>query len=356
MAESSVDVTLPASENELKAASSDTGLKTASLENREQQFAVNRVVSMPLVTPVYELAPATSMQDRCSITESTCKVAEKEAEPGTAAALTLAERGSQTALTMEGLDVSAAEHRTKGCFVRLGSLSTSLRNRAFMLILNKLRQTRQNTHENLAQLHQTINLIEHVQQEKKLRSNQETLRSMWGQWSQKQEGGLRSEPGGSKDSSSQASKSTDHNSPASSSQGSGSTQLEVESKTLAMSRSLTQQLQATYLNLLSNIRGLPTHLQEKMQQVHQNMAELHRYFSSANSFQDLPGNVLNQSREKVAKAWEALDEVTDFLLQNPPVTWLVESLVSLEGELLETEEKDILKVLKHYEPQDCKDD
>ncbi|CAM4700174.1 unnamed protein product [Caretta caretta] len=436
---------------------------------------------MPLVTPVYELTPATSMQDSCSITESTCKVAEKEAEPGTAGALTLAERGSQTgpaketrstgldkgklpappqprtqvvtettepvsfketdvmlaaastvgrargagpssgpkaarasdsshphmwggpraamtnslrslmsskvgqlflrsvdraldkseelmnrylpltekelaALTMEGLDVSAAEHRTKGCLVRLGSLSTSLRNRAFMLILNKLRQTRQNTHENLAQLHQTINLIEHVQQEKKLRSSQEMLHSMWGQRSQKQEGGLRREPGGSKDSGSQASKSTDHHSPASSSKGSSSTQLEVESKTLAMSRSLTQQLQATYLNLLSNVRGLPTHLQEKMQQVHQNMAELHRYFSSANSFQDLPGSVLNQSREKVAKAWEALDEVTDFLLQNPPVTWLVESLVSLEGELLETEEKDILKVLKHYEPQDCKDD
>nr|XP_032659421.1 perilipin-3-like [Chelonoidis abingdonii] len=239
------------------------------------------------------------------------------------------------ALTMEGLDASTADHHRKGCFVRLGSLSTSLRNRAFMLILNKLRQTRQNTHENLSQLHQTINLIEHIQQVKQLPGSQEKLHSMWEQWSQKQEVGLQTEPRGSNDSGSP----------------------EVESKTLAMSRSLSQQLQATYLNLLSNVRGLPRHLQEKMQQVHQNMAELHGYFSSANSFQDLSGNILSQSREKVAKAWEALDEVMDFLLQNPPVTWLVESLVSLEGELLETEEKpDILKVLKHYEPQDCKDD
>ncbi|XP_026510856.1 perilipin-3-like [Terrapene carolina triunguis] len=261
------------------------------------------------------------------------------------------------ALTMEGLDASAAEHRKKGCFVRLGSLSTSLRNRAFMLILNKLRQTRQNTHENLSQLHQTIDLIEHIQQEKKLPSSKEKLHGMWEQWSQKQEVGLQTKPGGSTDSGTPASSSTDHNSQASRSKDSGSRQLQVESKTLEMSRSLTQQLQATYLNLLSNVRGLPAHLQEKMQQVHQNMAELHGYFSSANSFQDLSGNVLNQSREKVANAWEALDEVMDFLLQNPPVTWLVESLVSLEGELLETEEKpDILKVLKHYEPQDCKDD
>ncbi|KAG6934859.1 perilipin-3-like, partial [Chelydra serpentina] len=131
------------------------------------------------------------------------------------------------ALTMQGLDASAAEHRKKGCFVRLGSLSTSLRNRAFMLILNKLRQTRQNTHENLSQLHQTINLIEHVQQEKKLRSSQEKMHSMWDQWSQKQEGGLQSKPEGSKDNGSPASHSMDHNSQASSSKASGSTQLQV---------------------------------------------------------------------------------------------------------------------------------
>ncbi|KAM9112305.1 perilipin-3-like [Pangshura tecta] len=475
-----MDVTLPAGENGPKAASSDTGLKTASLDTREQQFAANRVVSMPLVASVYELAPAAS----CPSTEPTCKLAEKEAEPGAAAAVSPAQlaaaegvgpaketrsngldkgklpappqprkqvvtdttepdssketedtaaaasaasgaKGAGTssgpkaarannpshrhlggstraamtnslrslmssrvgqlflrsvdraldkseelmnwylpltekelaALTMEGLDASTAEHHRKGCFVRLGSLSTSLRNRAFMLILNKLRQTQQNTHENLSQLHQTINLIEHIQQEKRLPGSQEKLHSMWEQWSQKQEVGLQTEPRGSKDSGSSACSSTDHNSQASSSKDRNSTQLEVESKTLTMSRSLSQQLQATYLNLLSNIRGLPTHLQEKMQQVHQNMAELQGYFASASSFQDLSGNVLSQGREKVAKAWEALDEVMDFLLQNPPVTWLVESLVSLEGELLETEEKpDILKVLKYYEPQDCKDD
>ncbi|XP_034611476.1 perilipin-3-like [Trachemys scripta elegans] len=413
---------------------------------------------MPLVTSVYELAPADSMQDSCPSTEPTCKLAEKEAELGAAAAispaqLAAADWGPQTgpaketrsnglakgklpapprppkqvvtdttepvsykgteatpaqakgagtssgpkaarandpshphfggstrtamtnslrslmnsrvgqlflrsvdraldkseelmnrylpltekelaALTMEGLDTSAAEHRKKGCFVRLGSLSTSLRNRAFMLILNKLRQTRQNTHENLSQLHQTIGLIEHIQQEKQLPGSKEKLHGMWEQWSQKQEVGKPHVTNSS-----------------------FAVSRQVESKTLEMSRSLTQQLQATYLNLLSNVKGLPVHLQEKMQQVHQNMAELHGYFSSANSFQDLSSNVLSQSREKVANAWEALDEVMDFLLQNPPVTWLVESLVSLEGELLETEEKpDILKVLKHYEPQDCKDD
>lgn len=73
---------------------------------------------MPLVTPVYELAPATSMQDRCSITESTCKVAEKEAEPGTAAALTLAERGSQSESWVGGQSLG----RRRGTWERSWSL------------------------------------------------------------------------------------------------------------------------------------------------------------------------------------------------------------------------------------------
>ncbi|XP_067418269.1 perilipin-3-like [Emydura macquarii macquarii] len=487
----SLDVTLPASENGPKAASSDTGLKTALLDNEEPEFAVNRVVSMPLVSSVYELAPAAYLQDSCPSTESACNPAEKEAEPVAAvdpAQPAQAEGDPQTgppketrsdgpdeqegklpappqpppqvvtettepepelvsykraeatpaaadgaggakgagsssapkagrpsdpsrlhgggstrtvltnslrtlmnskvgqlflrsvdraldkseelmnrylpltekelaALTMEGLDASSAERHKKGCLVRLGSLSTSLRNRAFMMILNKLRQTRQSTHENLTQLHQTIELIEHIQQDKKVCGSREKLHGLWEQWSQKQPGGGQSMSSGSKDTGSAAGGSQDRSSKAGSSKDHRAAQLETESRTLAMSRSLTQQLQVTYLNLLSNVKGLPANLQEKMQQVHQNMAELHGYFSSANSFQDLSGSVLNQSREKVAKAWEALDEMMEFLLQNPPVTWLVESLVSLEGELVEIEEKpDILKVLQDYEPQDCKDD
>ncbi|XP_075759155.1 perilipin-5 [Pelodiscus sinensis] len=487
MAEATPEVAGPAAEKGPQGVSSDPTLRTASLDN---EFAVDRMVSMPLVSSIYDLAPDVPSHDSSSCLEATCKVPETKPEPGAAAArpaqlehefetvpaaktpsnglgkgpqqppkqvvtetseplpsegtddmavaaVAYAKEPSRpsraagaraamtsslrslmsskvgqlflrsvdkaldkseelmnrylpvtekelAALTMKGLDASAVEHHKKGCLVRLGSLSTSLRNRAFMLILNKLRLTRQNTHENLSQLHQTIDLIEHIQQKGQLQGSQEKLRSMWKQWNQKQEGtwgpiGSRESisrassskdhcptassskdhgptASSSKDHRSSVSSSKDHRSSVSSSRDSGSAHLEVESKTLEMSRSLTQQLQATYLNLLDNVKDLPVHLQEKMRHVYENMAELHGYFSSANSVQDLSSSVLNQSRGKVAKAWEALDEVTEFLLQNPPVTWLVQSLVSLEGELLETEEPDILKVLQHYEPQDCKED
>nr|XP_025036964.1 perilipin-2 [Pelodiscus sinensis] len=469
MAEATPEVAAPAAEKGPQGVSSDPTLRTASLDN---EFAVDRMVSMPLVSSIYDLAPDVPSHDSSSCLEATCKVPETKPEPGAAAArpaqlehefetvpaaktpsnglgkgpqqppkqvvtetseplpsegtddmavaavayakepsrpprATQALQGAKfqhfgpepqrclSALTMEGLDASAMERHKKGCLVRLGSLSTSLRNRAFMLILNKLRLTRQNTHENLSQLHQTIDLVRTrpaLSSACKLSNTSSRrgsfraarrscaacgnsgTRSRKGLGGQSAAGRASPEPAAarttalapaaarttsvssSKDHRSSVSSSKDHRSSVSSSRDSGSAHLEVESKTLEMSRSLTQQLQATYLNLLDNVKDLPVHLQEKMRHVYENMAELHGYFSSANSVQDLSSSVLNQSRGKVAKAWEALDEVTEFLLQNPPVTWLVQSLVSLEGELLETEEPDILKVLQHYEPQDCKED
>lgn len=130
----------------------------------------------------------------------------------------------------------------------------------------------------------------------------------------------------------------------------------METQALAISRNLTQELQSTYLNLMAGVQGLPASLQEKMQQVHQSMAELHAFFSSATSFQDLSSAVLAQSRERVAKAWEAMDELVEFLVQNPPVTWLMESLAQdRQPGQDEGERRDILRVLKDYEPQDCGD-
>ncbi|XP_059575973.1 perilipin-3 [Alligator mississippiensis] len=232
-----------------------------------------------------------------------------------------------------------------GCLLRLSALSSSLRNRALALALSKLQRTRRNVRQSLSQLHQTVDLIETIQQgrEKQEQSSQDKLQAMWAHWRRRQELGHESGPGGSQEGAPHAI-------------GGGTPALEVETQALAISRNLTQELQSTYLNLMAGVQGLPASLQEKMQQVHQSMAELHAFFSSATSFQDLSSAVLAQSRERVAKAWEAMDELVEFLVQNPPVTWLMESLAQdRQPGQDEGERRDILRVLKDYEPQDCGD-
>ncbi|XP_019412499.1 PREDICTED: perilipin-3-like [Crocodylus porosus] len=243
-------------------------------------------------------------------------------------------------LGTEGLPALPPPPRSKpGCLLRLSALSSSLRNRALALALSKLQRTRRNVRQSLSQLHQTVDLIETIQQgtEKQVQSSQDKLQAMWVH--RRQEPGDESGPGGSQEAA-----------------GGGTPALEVETQALAISRNLTQELQSTYLNLMAGAQGLPASLQEKMQQVHQSMAELHAFFSSATSFQDLSSAVLAQSRERVARAWEAMDELVEFLVQNPPVTWLMESLAQ-DGQpgQDEGERRDILRVLKDYEPQDCGD-
>ncbi|XP_074834473.1 perilipin-3-like isoform X2 [Carettochelys insculpta] len=207
---------------------------------------------------------------------------------------------AKLATSVEGFEMASVEQQRQqqSYFVRLGSLSTKLRHRAYQHSLGKLRSARQNTHEALSQLHQTIELIENIKQgvDQKLHNGQEKLHQMWLEWSRRQSGG--------KDDST-------------------ATQPEVESRTLAMFRSTTQQLQATCLSLMANVQGLPTNIQDKVQQLRHNVEELHTSFSAARSFQDLSNTILTQSRERVAKARESMDELLDYVVQNTPLPWLV---------------------------------
>ncbi|XP_074839806.1 uncharacterized protein LOC142007155 [Carettochelys insculpta] len=97
----------------------------------------------------------------------------------------------------------------------------------------------------------------------------------------------------------------------------------MESETLAMSRSILQQLQDACQVLVSSIQGLPTSLQDKVQQVYRNMEELRASFSTVGSFQDLSSSPLTQSREMVSRAQEYVDELMAYMMQNAPLSWIV---------------------------------
>uniref|UniRef100_A0A8C3FIM4 Perilipin n=1 Tax=Chrysemys picta bellii TaxID=8478 RepID=A0A8C3FIM4_CHRPI len=182
-------------------------------------------------------------------------------------------------------------------FVRLGSLSSTLRQRAYQHALGKMRQARQRTLEALSQLQQTIDLINHAKQavNQKLHNGQDRLYQMWLQC-------CRGKFEGQED-------------PDSAEQ--------VEVQALSMSQSLTEQLKTTCLTLLGSIQGLPSTIQDKAQQVSSSIEALQASFSSASCFQDLSSSALAQSQEKVTKAQESLDELLEYVMQNIPLDWIV---------------------------------
>nr|KAF6349698.1 perilipin 3 [Myotis myotis] len=98
---------------------------------------------------------------------------------------------------------------------------------------------------------------------------------------------------------------------------------QVESQTLTMLRDIAQQLHATCTSLASSIQGLPSHVKDQVQQARRQAEDLQATFSDMHSFQDLSSSILTQSRERVAKAREALDHLVEYVSHNTPITWVV---------------------------------
>ncbi|XP_026502267.1 perilipin-3-like [Terrapene carolina triunguis] len=204
---------------------------------------------------------------------------------------------AKLAVSLEGLGEAPVEQQSY--YVHLGSLSSTLRQRAYQHALGKMRQARQRTLEALSQLQLTIDLMEHAKQamDQKAHDGQEKLQKMWLEW-------RKGQPGGSEDN--------------------GSPQPEeMASQALATSHNLILQVQTACHSLLPNIQGLPAALQEKIQQAYENMGELQTSFSNVQSFQELPEGILTQTQEKVTKAQESLDELLEYVVQNTPLTWIV---------------------------------
>uniref|UniRef100_A0A8C3JGR5 Perilipin n=1 Tax=Calidris pygmaea TaxID=425635 RepID=A0A8C3JGR5_9CHAR len=201
----------------------------------------------------------------------------------------------ELATSVKGFDVASVEEQKQqqSYFVRLGSLSSKVRQRAYQLSLNKLRCIKQSTQETLSRLQLAIKLIESVKQEvgQKLLDGQEKLHQLWVDWSLTQPKGNQVKT--------------------------------VESRTLAMLRIITQQLQPAYENLKASIHGLPSNIQEAVYQATRNIRKLHSSFSSAMSFQDLSSTTLTQSQDYVAEARRSLDDLFEYVTHNIPLNWLV---------------------------------
>uniref|UniRef100_A0A8C8RXV2 Perilipin n=1 Tax=Pelusios castaneus TaxID=367368 RepID=A0A8C8RXV2_9SAUR len=200
---------------------------------------------------------------------------------------------AKLATSLEGFEVAPREQQRepKSYYVRLGSLSTKLRQRAYQHSLGKVKQAGQSTKEALLQLQQTI-ALEVLGQ--KFHDGQERLNQMWLEWSRREfkEGEDRY-----------------------------SSQPEVSS--LLKYSVIIQHLQAVCLTLVFSIQGLPANMQDRVQQIQSSLEELHVSFSTAASFQDLSSSILSQSQEKVTKAQESVDELLEYVAHNIPLSWIV---------------------------------
>ncbi|XP_045719239.1 perilipin-3 isoform X1 [Mirounga angustirostris] len=207
---------------------------------------------------------------------------------------------ARLATSLEGFDIASVQEQRQeqSYFVRLGSLSERLRQRAYAHSLGKLQLTRQRAQEALVQLAQALSLMETVKQgvDQKLVEGQEKLHQMWLNWNQKQLQGTEENPAKPE---------------------------QVETQTLTMFRDIVQQLQSTCASLGSSIQGLPSHVKDQVQQARHQVEDLQATFSGIHSFQDLSSTILMQSREQVAKAREALDHTVEYVAQNTPIMWLV---------------------------------
>ncbi|NXQ93997.1 PLIN3 protein, partial [Sagittarius serpentarius] len=204
------------------------------------------------------------------------------------------------ATTVEGFGMASVEEQKQqqSYFVRLGSLSNKVRHRAYQHSLNKVQRIKQTTQDTLSRLQLAIKLIESVKEEvgQKLLDGQEKLHQLWVDWSLTQPKG---------------------------NQVKTACQAEVESRTLAMLRIITQQLQPVYENLKASIQGLPSNIQEAVYRATRNIHKLHSSFSSAVSFQDLSSTTLTQSQDSVAEARRSLDDLFEYVTRNTPLNWLV---------------------------------
>uniref|UniRef100_A0A8C5Z0R1 Perilipin n=1 Tax=Marmota marmota marmota TaxID=9994 RepID=A0A8C5Z0R1_MARMA len=214
---------------------------------------------------------------------------------------------------VEGFD----EVQKPSYYVRLGSLSTKLRARAYQQALNRVKEAKQMSQETISQLHSTVHLIEFARKNvhsanQKIQGAQDKLYLSWVDWK-------RSIGHDDTDESHCA----EH----------------IESRTLAVARNLTQQLQTTCHTLLSSIQGLPQNIQDQAKHLGVMAGDIYSVFRNAASFKEVSDGFLTSSKGQLQKMKESLDDVMDYLVNNTPLNWLVGPFYPQLTEMEKTSQK-----------------
>ncbi|XP_061680357.1 mannose-6-phosphate receptor binding protein 1 isoform X2 [Syngnathoides biaculeatus] len=197
---------------------------------------------------------------------------------------------------------------TPSYFVRLGNLSAKVQERALQQSLTRARRARDTTRAAVAQLSSTLDLLETARTGMASGSHQiggaiEQLQQRWTEWSQKQPGGGQPVSDGQPDS-----------------DGSQDEAQRLEWRVLSMARGLSEQLRSASSNVVSSAQGLPGAVQDQLSRARRSADELQASLVDAGSLTPL---LLEKSRQHLSQVQQSLDGVTEYLLNNTPLNWLV---------------------------------
>lgn len=198
---------------------------------------------------------------------------------------------------VEGFDVV---QKPRYC-ERLESLSSKLCSRAYHQALCRVKEAKQKSQETISQLHSTFHLIEFARKNmhsanQRIQGAQDKLYVSWVEW--KRSIGYDD---------TDESHCVEH----------------IESRTLAIARNLTQQLQTTCQTVLANAQGLPQNIQDQAKHLGVMAGDIYSVFLNAASFKEVSDGVLTSSKGQLQKMKESLDEVMDYFVNNTPLNWLV---------------------------------
>ncbi|XP_032367491.1 perilipin-2 isoform X1 [Etheostoma spectabile] len=198
-------------------------------------------------------------------------------------------------MELEAKIVKGFDKNEPSYYVRLGSLSTKLRKRAYTRALTKIQDGKQRSMDYISEVNSTVDLIEYgrknIDGANQMVNNRLNSILAWKSNGPNQEKGHEAEV--------------------------------IESRTLALAQSLTQQLQTTCLVLISSLHGLPTHIQQEVFSISRSATQIYSTFSKAVALGDLPDSVLRSSKVQLGRIKDSLDNVMDYLVNNTPLNWLV---------------------------------
>ncbi|XP_066434961.1 perilipin-2-like [Eleutherodactylus coqui] len=185
-------------------------------------------------------------------------------------------------------------------YVRLGSLSTKARKRAYQQAVTRIKDAKCRSQEAIAQLQITVDLVEYARKNmdgagQKIQTAQE-MYNKWLEWSKSTGQDASGDPEGTED---------------------------MESHTLAIARNLSHQLQTTCVSLVTSVQGLPQTLQKRAQDVSAMAADVYQTFHAASSFREMSAGLLTTTKEQLTNMKGSLEEVLDLLVNNSPLNWLV---------------------------------
>ncbi|XP_030229323.1 mannose-6-phosphate receptor binding protein 1 isoform X1 [Gadus morhua] len=202
-------------------------------------------------------------------------------------------------------------------FVRLGALSTAVRERAMEHSLSRARRARDATYATATQITSTLDLLEGARSTLGTAGLQvagapEQLLQRLKEWKDGQPapgpGGAEVEVGAQVEA------------------GGEGREVGVlgperlEGRALAMVHGLTDQLQAACSGVVSSAQGLPANIQAQLDSARQSAADLRSSLGSSSTLTPL---LLEQCRSNLTKVQQSVDGVMDYLIHNTPLNWLV---------------------------------